>query len=162
METGRGAWGCVVRNSHGEFLAARSGYFEHMAGPLHAEASAYVRAIEAVAELGIYLVIFESESSVLVNALNSDEYDRSTIGVLLRESRSIFFGNFESFAFSFCKRDCNKVAHELAVFGYEAGGVVSLWLDEPWTLYRLLSRAILLCGHSNGTSVSSVRKNIST
>ena len=129
-ETGRGAWGCVVRNSQGEFLAARSGYLEHMAGPLHAEMSACVRAVEAAAELGIHRVMFESDSSVLVNALNSDEYDRSTIGVLLRGSHSLCFGNFESFVFSFCKRECNKVAHELAVFGYRAGGVVSSWLEQ--------------------------------
>ena len=65
-ETGRGAWGCVVRNSQGEFLAAPSGYLEHMAGTLHAEMSACVRAVEAAAELGIHRVIFESNSSVLV------------------------------------------------------------------------------------------------
>ena len=70
--------------------------------------------------------------SWLRNVLNSDEYDRSTIGVLLSpEGVSVFaLGTFESFVFSFCKRECNKVAHELAVFGYRAGGVVSSWLEQ--------------------------------
>lgn len=112
----------------------------------------------AAAELGVHRVIFESDSSILVNALNSGEYDCSTIGVLLRESRSLCFANFESFAFGFCKRDCNKVAHELAAYGYRAGDVVSSWLDQARTLYRLLSPAILLCGLSYGTSVSRLKK----
>ena len=30
----------------------------------------------------------------------------------------------------FCKRECNEVTHELAVFGHRAGGVVSSWLEQ--------------------------------
>lgn len=59
---------------------------------------------------------------MLVNALNSDEYERAMIGVLLRETRSLCHANFQSFKFSFlthCNKvfffmgtHCNKVAHE--------------------------------------------------
>lgn len=115
--TGSGAWGCVARSDQGEFLAAAAGKLDHLTGPLHAEAEACVKAVEASAGMGLHRVHFESDSQVLVKALKSDDYERSMIGVLLREIRSLCFANFDSFDFGFCSRDCNKVAHELAAYG---------------------------------------------
>jgi hypothetical protein len=68
-------------------------------------------------KLGANRVIFESDSSTLVNALNGKEYDRSEIGVLIKEARSICRTNFECFEFFFDRRACNAVAHELAIYG---------------------------------------------
>ncbi|KAM3241891.1 hypothetical protein ACQJBY_054552 [Aegilops geniculata] len=103
---------------------------QHISGPLHAEAMAGLRAAEASAEFGLHRVVLESDSKVLVQALNSDDYDRAMIGVLLREKCSVCHANFESFSFNFCKRDCNKVAHELTVFGLRARAVDLSWIEQ--------------------------------
>ena len=107
-DTGRGAWGGVAHTDQGEFLAAKAGTLEHLTRPLHAEALACVLTTEASAELGIHRMILESDSQVLVHALNSGEYERALIGVLLRETRSICHANFESFSYSFCNKNCNN------------------------------------------------------
>lgn len=129
-ETGKGAWDCVARSEHGDFLAAKAGTLDHLTGPLHAEAMAGMMATEAAAALGIHMVIFESDSQVPVHALNSDEYDRALIGVLLRETWNICYANFESFKFSFCYRKCNNVAHELAAYGFRAGAADLSWIEH--------------------------------
>uniref|UniRef100_A0A8R7TS40 RNase H type-1 domain-containing protein n=1 Tax=Triticum urartu TaxID=4572 RepID=A0A8R7TS40_TRIUA len=94
---GHGAWGCVARSDHGEVIFACAGKLEFLASPLQAEATACIKAIEAASELGIHRVIFESDSLQLVNALKTGEYDKSSIGVLLREVRSICCASFDAF-----------------------------------------------------------------
>lgn len=128
--TGAGAWGCVARSDQGEFLAAFGGKLDHLSGPLHAEAVACVKAVEASAGMGFHRVKFESDAQVLVKALKSDDYERSMIGVLLRETRSLCFENFESFDFGFCTRDYNKVTHELAAYSFRAGVLTSSWTEQ--------------------------------
>ncbi|KAE8775970.1 hypothetical protein D1007_51441 [Hordeum vulgare] len=130
VNTGRGAWGCIACNDQGEFLAAKAGSLQHLTGPLHAEVVACVLATEASSEMGLHKIILESDSHVLVHALNSDEYDRKMIGVLQRETRSVCYANFESFTFSFCNRKCNKVAHELPAFGFRMGAVDLSWIEQ--------------------------------
>ena len=49
--------------------------------------------------LGLHRVVFESDSIILVNAVNSASHELSEIGVLLREIRSLCIGSFESFIF---------------------------------------------------------------
>lgn len=80
--------------------------------------------------MGINQAIFESDSVSLVNAINSGERDLSSIGVLIREARSLCYASFDAFEFTFCKRSCNSVAHSLAAFGYRAGVVCSWWKDQ--------------------------------
>ncbi|KAE8779439.1 hypothetical protein D1007_47530 [Hordeum vulgare] len=129
-ELGRGAWGCVIRDDQGAFLAAKAGTLEHLSSPLHAEALACVKATEASAELGVHRLVLESDCQVLVKALHTDEYERAMVGVLLREARSLCHANFESFKFSFCSRDCNKAAHELAAYSFRAGADDLSWIDQ--------------------------------
>ncbi|XP_044389046.1 uncharacterized protein [Triticum aestivum] len=105
------------------------GYMQHISGPLHAETMTGLRAAEVSAEFGPHRVVPESDSKVLVQALNSDDYDRATIGVLLHETHSVCHANFEPFSFNFCKRDCNKVSHELAAFGFRARAADLSWIE---------------------------------
>ena len=106
------------------------GYMQHISGPLHAETMTGLKAAEASAEFGLHRVVPESDSKVLVQALNSDDYDRAMIGVLLHEMRSVCHANFESFSFNFCKRDCNKVSHELVAFGFRARAADVSWIEQ--------------------------------
>ena len=130
VEQGGGAWGCVMRSDQGDVIAACAGRMDHLTSALQAEATACNRAIEAASEMGINQAIFKSDSLSLVNAINSGERDLSSIGVLIREARSLCYASFDAFEFTFCKRSCNSVAHSLAAFGYRAGVVCSWWKDQ--------------------------------
>jgi hypothetical protein len=74
-------------------------------------------------------VVFESDSQVLVNALNSSGHELSEIGVLLREARSMCIASLESFSFRHCRPECNKVAHSLARFASKADEECVGWTD---------------------------------
>jgi ribonuclease HI len=92
--TEAGAWGFVARTDEGEFIAAAAGKLRHLHDALQAETEACVAATEGAAALGLHRVIFESDSQILVNALNSSSHDLATIGVLLRETLMLL--NFRS------------------------------------------------------------------
>jgi hypothetical protein len=63
---------------------------------------------------GMTRIIIESDCQVLVNALNNDGYDRSPIGVLVRDAKLLARLNFAFVSFEFARRNCNKVAHAMA------------------------------------------------
>ena len=128
--TGDGAWGFVARADDGEFIAAAAGKLKHLKDALQAEAEAGVAAVEGAAMLGFHRVQFESDSQTLVSALKSSSHELSEIGVLLRDARSRCFAAFDLFEFNYCQRTCNKVAHSLAKFGYEADTECLGWTDE--------------------------------
>jgi ribonuclease HI len=129
--TEAGAWGFVARTDEGEFIAAAAGKLRHLHDALQAETEACAAAVEGAAALGLNRVIFESDSQVLVNALNSSSHELATIGVLLRDIRSNCIKDFEAFEFSFVSRTCNKVAHSLAKLGYEGEDECVGWADDP-------------------------------
>uniref|UniRef100_A0ACD5WHE3 Uncharacterized protein n=1 Tax=Avena sativa TaxID=4498 RepID=A0ACD5WHE3_AVESA len=70
-----GAWGFVVRDDKGEFIAAAIGKLRHLRSALQAETEACVAAIEGAEALGLNRIIFESDCQVLVGALNSNSHD---------------------------------------------------------------------------------------
>jgi hypothetical protein len=72
---------------------------------------ACLAAIQGANEIGVNRIIFESDASTLVQALKSNDYDMSSIGVVVKEARSLYTLNFDSFQFSFCRRTCNNAAH---------------------------------------------------
>jgi ribonuclease HI len=114
--TGSGGWGFIIRDSHGTFVAAGTGKACHLRDPLHAETVACSAAIKGVRKAGARRVIFESDSSNLLKALNSQDYDRSSTGARVRDARKNCSLHFDSVTFSFCRRACNSAAHELAKF----------------------------------------------
>jgi hypothetical protein len=92
---------------------------------------ACLAAVAGAIKLGANRVILESDSSTLVKALNGKEYDRSEIGVLIKEAMSICRTNFECFEFPFDRRACNTVAHELAIYGANLACADSFWWTMP-------------------------------
>jgi ribonuclease HI len=84
---------------------------------IHTEVVACIHALEAASNWGMTRIIVESDCEVLVNALNKADYDRSPIGVLVRDARMLARLNFAASSFIFSKRDCNKVAHAIAALG---------------------------------------------
>jgi hypothetical protein len=72
-------------------------------------------------------IIVESDCQVLVNALNKADYDRSPIGVLVRDDGMLARLNFSSISFEFCRRVCNKAAQvmeELGTSGVHGNGLI--------------------------------------
>jgi hypothetical protein len=88
-----------------------------------------VAAVEGATALSLNKVVFESDSKVLVDALNSDSHELSEIGVLLREARSLCISSFDLFSFKHCRRVCNKIAHILAKFGSQTEEECVGWTD---------------------------------
>ena len=82
----------------------------HLRDPLHYEAVACLTAIR----IGANRIILESDASNLVHSLKSNDFDRSAIGVMAKEARSLCLLNFDIFQFSFARCACNSTAHELA------------------------------------------------
>ena len=76
--------------------------------------------------LGLHRVVFESDSVIQVNSLNSASHELLEIGVLLREIRSLCIGSFESFSFKYCGRSCNNVEVECVGLADVAPNFVSV------------------------------------
>jgi hypothetical protein len=125
-----GAFGFVVRDDAGEFIAAGAGKLYHLRSAFQAEASACVAGMEVTASLGSFRVIFKSDSTTLVSAIKNGGYDLADSGVLVREARSLGILHFDSADFLSCGRNCNMVAHCLAQFAYQASVSSSSWMND--------------------------------
>jgi hypothetical protein len=111
-------------------LAAGAGKDVFLRDPLHAETVASIAAIDGAKRLGTKKIVFESDSSLLVQALQTNDYDRSTIGDLVKTAKRKCVTSFDSFQFSFCRRECNSAAHELAKFSVRSLLSVCYWEDS--------------------------------
>ena len=129
-ENGSGGWGYIIWDHEGTFVAAGAGKSIHLRDSLHAEAVACLTVVEGATRLGAKYVILESDASNLVKALNSCEYDSSTIGVLVKEAKTSCSLYFDQCVFSFSRRACNSAAYELAKFGVRSGFADYFWVDS--------------------------------
>jgi hypothetical protein len=99
--------------------------------PLHAEAEACIQGLTAAMNWGMTRVDVESDCQLLVQALNNQDFDRSHIGVLVRDARMLARLNFNSVSFGFCRRGCNKATHAMAAMGVAGhAGNGLLWPDD--------------------------------
>jgi hypothetical protein len=81
--------------------------------------------------LGISRIIIESDSQLLVEAINREEDDRSPNDILFKEIKKSLFLNFICFKFSFCQRACNNVTDVLAAYGARLCDVSkAVWPDH--------------------------------
>jgi hypothetical protein len=83
--------------------------------------------IQCANEIGANRIIFELDASTLVQALKSNDCHMSSIGVVVKEARSLCTLNFDSFQFSSCCRTCNNATHELAKLGENSEPFDSHW-----------------------------------
>ena len=129
-ESKQGGWGFVARDGKGTTRAAGAGHIIHSASAAQAEAVACVEALQSAADWGVAQVIIETDSSNLVRAIETTEFDRAPEGVIYRDIRAFVQLNFNSVKFVYCPRNCNKVAHALAAVGASRAESRRLWLDE--------------------------------
>ena len=83
---------------------------------LHAEAQECIAGLQAALDWGMQNIILETDLQVLVKALQSDDYDRSTGGVFFWDAK-LLLALFASVSVTYSPRSCNRVAHELASAG---------------------------------------------
>ena len=92
-----GGWGFVLRNHEGEGLLAGAGSLCSVHDALCAEAKACLFALKAVAEFGVPKVEVETDSKILVSAVQSNSHDQATGGILFKEIKEVVlttkFGN---------------------------------------------------------------------
>jgi len=112
-----GAWGFVVRDDHSRAVLAGAGRIAVVSDALCAEAHACIEALMVAANQGMQHVMVETDSQILVKALQTDEFDRAQGGVLFREAKFLMATMFSSASVVHVHRSCNSVAHELARAG---------------------------------------------
>ena len=83
QKTRTGGWGFVVRNNHGELLAAGAGKINYADSALHIEAMAAYKGLLFASQWGMPHIILETDASVLASALNANGIDRSCVGGLI-------------------------------------------------------------------------------
>lgn len=112
-----GGWGFVMRNSTGQVVASAAGRVDHARNAPQTEAMACIHAIQAARDLGISEVELETDALLLIQAVNSDEFDRAENGVLFKEIKRLLPLSFSFALVKFCPRACNMVANALATHG---------------------------------------------
>jgi ribonuclease HI len=138
--TRNGGWGFVIRESDGGVISAAYGNLENVGEAFHAEVIACLQAIQRAADLGVQRVILETDASMVVQAVKSSDYNRSSAGGLIWEMNDLLASNFASFAVNHIPRSCNMVADSLAALGASLSvGAVPVMDSIPNCIRRLVA-----------------------
>lgn len=157
--SGTGGWGFIFRDCDGAVLGAAAGKICFARDKLHSEALACIYAIKAATDWGMTNLIIESDSQVLVAAINSNDYDLVVHGILFRQIEEDLHVNFFSSPVNFRSRNCNNMADRLAAYdaGLE-GDTCVVWQGEtPDVVLDLVAQDLLLI---NGKCCCQVQKKI--
>ena len=129
----------MVRDSDGFGVLAGSGRLKAVRDALSAEGEACLAALQAATEAGISRVIVESDSTNLLTAIQTPQFDQAPGGVIFREIRELLSLQFTFVLFNRVSRSCNQRAHELAQAGLVRDpGEPTVWFDplpnfvRPW------------------------------
>jgi ribonuclease HI len=97
-------WGFVVRDHDGKSVGARAGLLQFPQSAIYTEAEACIQRLTTAMNWGMSRKVIESDCQGLVQALNSNGYNRSPIGVLMRDAKMLAILNFMSASFVLCRR----------------------------------------------------------
>jgi hypothetical protein len=109
----RMAMGAVVRDSTGKCLAAASLHLPGFTDPELGELIALQRAVKITYDKVYRDAIFVSDCLSLIQRLNSASPDRSQVGALVKDIKTLVAG-FNSATFLHVRRSLNEPAHVLA------------------------------------------------
>ncbi|XP_062021254.1 uncharacterized protein LOC133737772 [Rosa rugosa] len=113
-----GTWG-VLRNAHGQFLAAFSHRVNFVSSPLHSELLALKNGLEMLQAMQITKVVVESDCQVAVQAVSNEFSDLSPFSALIAEVKGLL-SDSEDVCIRFSPRQANTVAHRLASFSFDS------------------------------------------
>jgi ribonuclease HI len=111
-------WGVIARDYRGEVVAATAGRSENITDAFQAELAAAVQALRLAEQLGVIHVVMETDSQLLMLALNRREADASAQALILDELKFQIRTNFSFCDVVACKREFNRPVHELARIGW--------------------------------------------
>ncbi|XP_062020639.1 uncharacterized protein LOC133737027 [Rosa rugosa] len=111
--TRKGGAGVVIRDANGDFQVGAARPLPLVTSPFHAELMVLKEGINLAVALQHEQVLFESDSSLLVQALHSTEPDLSTMSMLLDEIRLVL-QNHGGYRINYVPREANTVAHGFA------------------------------------------------
>jgi hypothetical protein len=114
---GEGGWGFVIRDDQGAVIRAGAGKQDHLLLAFHSELLGCAAGLKRAAEMGIARVVLETDANLVKAAVDGDDYRLSAMSCLITEIKLLASQKFTSCIISVCPRSCNRVAHELAVFG---------------------------------------------
>lgn len=140
----KGAWGFIVRDHTGASVVAGAGRINVVHDALSAESQACLAALYVAIDHGLSQIILETDSTTLVDALQSRSYDFSACGVLFREAKFLMSMNFIRADVVHVPRSSNRCAHELARIGLNWDPDRShVWIDPlPEFVQELVSHDV--------------------
>ena len=109
--------GCVLRNSHGEFIGCHSAKIHGVLSSRDAKAYGLRQAIIWVLKLEFPSVVFELDAKMVVDAFYATNDDNSEFGIAIKECRFLYRYK-PNFFVCFTRREANKPAHKLARESY--------------------------------------------
>ncbi|XP_073137676.1 uncharacterized protein [Henckelia pumila] len=103
----------ILRDHHGIVIASSQGRIHGLQDPATAEALAIREALSWLKNFNFFSIIVESDSLVVIDALNHSVADRSPFGLLIEDCKLLAQG-VASCTFVFTRRSANQAAHALA------------------------------------------------
>lgn len=92
---------------------------------LQTEVEACVEGFRSATDWGITSLLVDSDSKMLVDALNSYKFDLAPVGVIIKDACVFIRLNFTRVVISHCRRTCNNLAHAQV-----AGGASGMYSDR--------------------------------
>jgi ribonuclease HI len=105
--------GAVLRDHAGNFILSVSEGLGGLPSPKMAEALSVSHALKISMDHGVSKAILISDCLSLVQRINSKQLDRSSLGTVISDIKSLAL-DLESCTFKFTCRELNVVAHKLA------------------------------------------------
>ena len=103
----------IIRNEKGKLIGAKFGHNTGSDNVLAAEALSCQEALLWIKDKGLANIIFESDSQLLVRAINTLIFYSSTVGLILQDCMYLL-NNLNGCAIAFANRSTNQAAHELS------------------------------------------------
>jgi ribonuclease HI len=125
---GCGGGGVIIRDHHGEPVAAACCFFPVATDPERAELLACRRAVSLAKDGGVRKLILETDCLGAVAKLSSKEIDRSIHGPVVEDIKKML-GEFEASSIMHVRRSGNEIAHRLAKEGC-SNKVMDAWVGS--------------------------------
>lgn len=129
--------GCVARDEHGRFLGARSSVLQRIAHPREAEGLSLKEAISWTSTWRTNKCIFETDSTLLVHAVNVIK-GRSYFDFVAEDCRELM-NHFDEVLLAFVPRFANRVAHLLAKVAGSLSGLQEWYSTAPEFIHCTLA-----------------------
>ena len=118
----------IIRNSSGPVIAASCKYFQGHFSVAEAEALAVECGILLARDMKISQIIIESDAASTVSDIN-DKFMDGYLGNLYQGIIALL-SSFSSWKIKHMKRECNRVAHELAHIA-RSSETNQVWFEDP-------------------------------